>query len=212
MFYIIYKITNKNNGKYYIGMHKTDQLDDGYMGSGKLIRRAIKKYGSENFSKDILHIFDNEDDMKAKEKELVVLNEMSYNLCDGGKGGFGYINKNPNKFLTEKRLNSLMSWNEAQHRWRIKYDGDENFRIETKERSRLALQKARENNPNGTFFGRKHTEKTKQKMSKPKNQGSQNSQYGTCWVTNGLENKKVKKENLDEYLKKGYTKGRIMRD
>lgn len=89
MYYTIYKITNKINNKFYIGKHQTEDLNDGYMGSGKLIRRAIEKYGSDNFVKEILHIFDNEADINAKEKELVVLSEQSYNLCDGGHGGFG---------------------------------------------------------------------------------------------------------------------------
>ena len=93
MFYTVYKITNKVNGKYYIGMHKTSNLNDGYMGSGKRLSLAIKKYGIENFLKEILFIFDNEEDMRNKEKELVTLNEETYNLCDGGKGGFGYINR-----------------------------------------------------------------------------------------------------------------------
>ena len=93
MFYTVYKITNNLNGKYYIGMHQTKKLDDGYMGSGKLIKLAIAKHGVENFSKEILHVFDNEEDMRAKEAELVVISEDSYNLCDGGKGGFGYLNR-----------------------------------------------------------------------------------------------------------------------
>ena len=62
MFYTIYKITNNVNGKYYIGKHQTKDLNDGYMGSGKFIKRAIEKYGVKNFTKEIIHVFDNEKD------------------------------------------------------------------------------------------------------------------------------------------------------
>jgi len=62
--YLVYMITNKVNGKRYIGCHKTDDVDDGYMGSGKLIRRAIKKYGSENFAKEVLATFKNDSENK----------------------------------------------------------------------------------------------------------------------------------------------------
>ena len=80
MVYTIYKVTNKINGKCYIGKHQTDDINDGYMGSGKLIKQAIRKYGLDNFSKEILFIFDNEDDMNVKERELVVIGEGSYNI------------------------------------------------------------------------------------------------------------------------------------
>ena len=51
MHYLVYKITNLVNGKIYIGCHKTENKDDGYMGSGKLIGAAIKKYRSRILSK-----------------------------------------------------------------------------------------------------------------------------------------------------------------
>ena len=96
MHYIIYKTTNKINSKIYIGKHQTKDLDDGYMGSGKMLTLAIQKYGVENFDKEILFIFDNEHDMNIKESELVtedfVKEDTNYNLCPGGNGGFGYIN------------------------------------------------------------------------------------------------------------------------
>jgi hypothetical protein len=88
MYYTIYKTTNLINNKIYIGQHITDNLDDGYLGSGTNLHKAIKKYGKENFKKEILHIFDNFDDMDNKEKELVtkefVLREDTYNLIQGG--------------------------------------------------------------------------------------------------------------------------------
>ena len=59
MFYLIYKITNTLNHKVYVGSHKTKDKDDGYMGSGKYLLRAIKKHGIEKFTKEILFEFEN---------------------------------------------------------------------------------------------------------------------------------------------------------
>ena len=45
-------------------------------------------------------------------------------------------------------------------------------------------------------------------MRRSKNIGQQNSQYGTCWITNGAENKKIRKEELDSWMELGYNRGR----
>jgi hypothetical protein len=64
--YFVYKTTNKINGKKYIGSHY-GKTDDEYLGSGLLISRAIKKYGKENFKKEILEIQSNKQLMLERE-------------------------------------------------------------------------------------------------------------------------------------------------
>lgn len=91
MFYTIYKTTNKHNGKFYIGKHQTNNVDDSYIGSGKKLLEAIRKYGRGSFSKEVLFIFDNEHEMNLKEKELIteefVERRDNYNMGIGGEGG-----------------------------------------------------------------------------------------------------------------------------
>lgn len=91
MFYLIYQTTNKINGKKYIGKHVTNNLNDDYIGSGLVLSRALKKYGRKAFIREILFVFDNEEDMNRKEAEIVnidvILSPDFYNCALGGKGG-----------------------------------------------------------------------------------------------------------------------------
>ena len=120
MKYTIYKITNQINGKIYIGCHKTINLDDGYMGSGLNIRRAIKKYGKENFNKEYLGIFDNPDEMFIMESELVnkdfISNPNTYNIVEGGNGGFTHINEN---VLTSEMRSKFGGWKDKNKRLKV---------------------------------------------------------------------------------------------
>ena len=90
MNHTVYKTTNKLNNKIYIGVHSTKNINDGYIGSGTYLRKAIKKHGKENFERIILNNFDTREKALDKESELVnatfVLREDTYNLVLGGGG------------------------------------------------------------------------------------------------------------------------------
>jgi len=214
MFYTIYQITNLIDGKIYIGKHKTKNLNDQYMGSGKHIKRAIVKHGIENFEKKILFQFDNEDDMNAKEVDLVdeqfCLREDTYNLAIGGQGGFSYLDESGNMVYPLDKpgvrragriaVNRLLSKRRVE---RLK--SDEIFREEFNKKVSAGLKRKFEKDGHH-WNGKHHSEETKKKMSKPKNIGSFNSQFGTMWITNGQENKKIKKDvNI---IPEGWYKGR----
>jgi hypothetical protein len=86
-----YKITNNKTGRIYIGVHRTDNLDDGYIGSGKLLKRAIQKHGISFFTKEILMFFETYKEALAYEKKIVtpefIEESTNYNLKEGGYGG-----------------------------------------------------------------------------------------------------------------------------
>jgi len=101
-YFTIYKITNLINEKFYIGKHITKNLNDNYYGSGKIIRSAIKKYGKENFSKEVICLCNNIEEMNELEKYLISenlkRNTSNYNLGPGGDGGWEVLY---NRFILE---------------------------------------------------------------------------------------------------------------
>lgn len=212
MFYIIYKITNQIDGKFYIGSHKTKNLNDSYMGSGKYLKHAQEKYGLDKFTKEILFVFDNPKDMYNKEAEIInedfLATENTYNLKVGGMGGFDYINSNPDKYLTEKRLSSLMTTEERTRRWKEKWNTDSLFREKQREYAKRGIDTLLKKYPKGVFFGKKHSQESIDKMkisAVGRGIGSNNSQYGTIWITNGVDNKKIKSTDV---VPSGWRRGR----
>ena len=192
MYHILYRVTNVLNEKYYIGIHSTKNLKDGYKGSGKIILSSLKKHGKENHKFEILKFCDNRNDLIESEKQVVndklLKDKKCMNLQLGGISGFDFI--------------------------KLKRQADPAFDKKWKKMQSEKLKKvhkAGKINYN-TFEGKSHSDETKLKMSKAKKGlglKESNSQFGTCWITKQNENKKIKKEELESYLTKGWTKGRV---
>jgi len=180
------------------------------MGSGKYLRHAIEKHGIENFVKEILFVFDTPEQMYAKEAELVneefLVEANTYNLKVGGFGGFDYINKNKLTSYPGRKEKDLNKLKKAREKLEIlKKDSvwkkKQSSKISNGLKNYFKLSK-------GHFTGKCHSEETKQKLSGPRPQstGNKNSQFGSMWITNGTENKKLKKQ---EVIPEGWYKGRI---
>ncbi len=208
-YHFIYKTTNLLSGKYYIGMHSTNDLDDGYMGSGKRLRYSINKYGVANHKREVLEFFEDRQQLAAREREIVNLNEIAkeecLNLCVGGDGGRGFTSEEQ-KLNAKKSKEAQKILRETNKEWTEKYSlnisqGLKKSYEEGKREKRYVLD----------WTGLSHSDDTKKKMSNAhldKHNGENNSQYGTCWITKENINKKIKKEELKSYLEIGWLKGR----
>jgi hypothetical protein len=195
-YYYFYKITNLINNHYYYGIHSTNKLNDGYMGSGTRLRLAYEKYGIENFKKDIICFFDNWEELCDYERfvvnqELVDSNEC-YNLVLGGhcpKEENFYYNgeKISNKVVGEKNGSYGSKW--------MNKDGISKKIL----RSEIEIYKNM-----GWVFGRKMTDLSYERIvaenTKPK-----------IWMhdENGVSYQ-VLSENVEDELKNGKILGRYM--
>lgn len=195
----IYKITNKINGKIYIGQDSYD--NPLYLGSGVLLNRAILKYGIENFEKEILEKCDTQEKLNEREifwiKTLNSQNpQIGYNISRGGSGG-DTISNNPKREEICKNLskrNIEFYKNKSNHPSFGKIQS-----LESNQKRRNAI------------LGTKRSKETKEKQSKSSS-GKNNSAYGKIWIHNGTENKLIKKPDIESYLDKGWKKGMIFKN
>lgn len=179
--YTVYKITNTINEKYYIGVHKTLNPNDSYMGSGRAIVNAIKKYGKENFKKEILFKFENKNDAYNKEKEILLElwnKSETYNMNGGGMGSWEHIN-------ISNRINPMHNPNVVKKM------------IETSRK-------------NGSYYTEKKLAQLKQitKLAAESNRGKEHSQEWKQKQSDGL--KKWAKERNNEKFKQALRKSRLL--
>jgi len=199
MYYGIYKITNKVNGKMYIGQHTTDDLDDGYMGSGDIMKKALKKYGKEAFAKEWLEFAENAEDLNYLERMYVDEEWLArpdvYNLALGGS----------KPSLTDsirKKISATM---------RKHLSTKENHPMYGKHLSKEQKEKQRVSHLGqpSPMKGKHLSEETRRKLSEKRKElcrqnphiSSRNS--GKHWYNNGVKSK------LAFECPKGYKEGRI---
>lgn len=201
----MYQITNLLDGKIYIGVHKTSNIDDGYMGSGLHLKRAQEKYGLVNFKKEILKFFETREEMFREEAEIItsefVKREDTYNIALGGKTpGFeaesrgGMITgsrsyKEKTGMFTPEAIENRQKWTKSK-------TNQDRMRAIHLLGSAAALTDESRKKRKETYKTIKHS------------QGEKNSQYGKMWIHKGLENKKIDKTSP---VPEGWEKGRKLK-
>jgi len=188
-YHYFYKITNLVNNHFYYGVHSTDDLDDGYMGSGKRLWMAYKKHGIGNFSKEILKFFSSAEEAYKHESEVVdeemVMDGNCYNLVRGGKGNFLVQQHNSTSFK-----NHVV----------VKLRGTSKFFLISKDLYDPSIHDT-------TWSSHHHTLESRQKTRKSmKPSASGNSRV---WVNKHGVVKYIKKELLRSYEDDNWELGRV---
>lgn len=106
-FHFLYKVTCKDTGRYYIGVHSTQDLDDGYEGSGSWVRNYRKKHGKGKLQKEILQFFDSRKVAEEAERsivteELIRFDPLCKNMIPGGTGFTPELASKVNKGRTKE--------------------------------------------------------------------------------------------------------------
>lgn len=205
--FFIYKTTNLITGKYYIGMHITTRMSDGYIGSGLILRRSVAKYGRENHVREILEFCDSQEDLVRRESELITESVVADNLCMnirlGGIGGGKWTaeqqrENNRRSIERQRQLHADSEWSTRK-----------SVRIsESLKASYLAGDKVSTAKPHPD--GWTHSNETLEKMRSIFKEnghglGERNSQHGTIWITDGSSSKKVKASDV---IPDGWVRGR----
>lgn len=188
----IYKITNNTNGKIYIGKDESNRPN--YLGSGKLIKRAITKYGIENFTKEIIEECDDSKILQEREKFWIKEHqsqnlETGYNISPGGDGGDTISNHTNKKEIIEKISKALKGriFSE-EHKKKLR----ENHNSKNPEVGRKISQKLK-----GRIFSEEHKEKLRQanlgkKRSPESIDKNRVAMKGRTWVNNPITGEELR--------------------
>lgn len=214
--HIIYKTTCHITGKFYVGMHTTDNLDDGYLGSGINLTLSCEQHGVKSHTRIILEHCSSREELKQREAEIVneklLKDKMCMNIALGGGEGWDQINskRTPEEWKAIQRLGYLamaavltpeQRSNRSKNSW--------------KNPTQSRLEIVRKNLQYGTKAAATPEVNAKRKATLAEmkhQQGELNAQYGKVWVTNGEVTKAIKQEQLKEFESSGYILGRKIKE
>lgn len=178
MEYFIYLTTNLITNEKYIGKHH-GELNDSYLGSGIILQRAIKKYGKQNFKREILYISKDNEENNLKEVEFItkynaIEDRTFYNLAPGGDGGdiFHSLPLERQKEIKAAAKNRNSGEKNGMYGKHHSKETKEKLRQIDKsytqtDEYRQNMSKLKSGEGNG-MYGKKHTEESKKKMSEAK--------------------------------------------
>ncbi len=210
MYGYIYRTHNLVNGKMYVGLKVSDKfIHEEYLGSGKILKSAIEKYGRDNFRVELLEEVDgSRKDLDEREKFWIkelnaVESDNYYNLHPGGRGGSSKGIPKPESW--KRKMSDMQkdgkSWmNGKRHSEETKH--------------KMSKSHSGSLHP---MYGKHHSEKSKKLMSEAKKRnlppicgsGSANPMTGRVWVTDGSTSKAIKRDELEHYLSLGFKRGRV---
>lgn len=218
MYGYIYKTTNIINGKIYIGQHKSNNFlkEHYYIGSGKLLKIAIQKYGKENFKCELLEECDSKELLDIREKYWITYynstdKEIGYNISSGGNVpcmiGINnpFYGKKHSKETLEKMRNKKVSTYTKELLKIICTEIAQNRSQEEKERISNLLSKKCKGQLNG-MYNKKHSEKAKEAqrqkaLERPPREQSQEERLKRSNTLKGHSVSEETKRKISETLK-----------
>lgn len=186
----VYIWYDRKHKRYYVGSHWGTE-DDGYICSSTWMKSSYLRRPQDFKRRIIKRIYENRSALLEEE--------------------YRYLSMIKNEEIKKRYYNLYTK--KIQHWW-------------SKEHSRLTVGEKISKSRSGKKYSKRGPRTTEQKQKISVNtsigmkkyfelngprKGEKTSQYGTCWITNGKENKKIKKESLEDWLSFGYYKGRIMK-
>ena len=200
-FHFIYKTTNIVNGKYYIGMHSTDDLEDGYMGSGTRVCRSINKHGKDNHQVEVLEFLPDRESLKKRELELVneekLTDKMCMNLALGGDGGWFYVNQQNLNGFSQKdvAIKAACIVNKIRSKRHVEKLQDPSYKESWLKAKVDGIKTYYDNGGINSMKDKHHSIDTKNIMRLAKC-GDKNPNSGKMWITNGVESTMILKTDI----------------